>query len=72
MFFIFQFKSNLYHMVKCLATPAAVEKIDNTSFQFIDCVTQVLKATKLLTYAWFTYAWRPYNVIYLCLKTAGP
>ncbi|XP_021353310.1 axonemal 84 kDa protein-like isoform X3 [Mizuhopecten yessoensis] len=45
------FKSNLYHMVEDLATPAAKEKFANTSYQFVDCVTQILKSTKLLTFA---------------------
>ncbi|XP_033752163.1 LOW QUALITY PROTEIN: axonemal 84 kDa protein-like [Pecten maximus] len=45
------FKSNLYHLVEDLATPAAKERIVNTSFQFVDCVTQILKSTKLLTFA---------------------
>jgi hypothetical protein len=29
----------------------AKERVHNTSYQFVDCVEQVLKATKILTYS---------------------
>lgn len=45
------FKSNMYHLIKETVSEEAKERITNTSNQYIDCVTQLLSATKVLTYA---------------------
>ncbi|KAH3877276.1 dynein axonemal intermediate chain 7-like isoform X2 [Dreissena polymorpha] len=45
------FKSNLYHLLMEYSSPEAKERIHETNFQYIDCVRQILSATKVLTYA---------------------
>ncbi|KAI8783653.1 axonemal 84 kDa protein [Biomphalaria glabrata] len=45
------YKSNLYHLVMDTASKPAQEIMQETSIHFIDCVTQLLKATKVLTYS---------------------
>ncbi|XP_053384527.1 dynein axonemal intermediate chain 7-like [Mercenaria mercenaria] len=45
------FKSNLYHLLMDVSSADAKERIKDTNFEFIDCVQQLLSATKLLTYA---------------------
>nr|KAI8759898.1 axonemal 84 kDa protein-like [Biomphalaria glabrata] len=46
-----EYKSNLYHLVMDTASKPAQEIMQETSIHFIDCVTQLLKATKVLTYS---------------------
>ncbi|CAG5133325.1 unnamed protein product, partial [Candidula unifasciata] len=45
------FKSTLYHLVSCVASENALDRIKDTNFQFVDCVYQLLTATRLLTYS---------------------
>ena len=47
----FQFKSNMYHLIQETVSDEAKERITNSSNQYIDCVTQLLSATKVLSYA---------------------
>lgn len=49
--FCFQFRSNLYHLVLNQCSEEAKERINNSSYQYVDCVEQILKATKILTYS---------------------
>merc|ERR1719342_199400 len=46
-----QFKSNLYHYARALTSEASVERVTESSMEFVDCVTTLLKATQVLTYA---------------------
>jgi len=48
---IAQFKSNLYNLVTEYASKEAKERIQETHYEFVDCVKQILSATKVLTYA---------------------
>lgn len=43
--------ADLYHMVMDGASDSAVTKVKETSFQFFNCVSQLLNATKVLTYS---------------------
>ncbi|XP_028414620.1 protein CASC1-like [Dendronephthya gigantea] len=43
--------ADLYHMVMDGASQSAVSKVKGTSFQFFNCVSQLLNATKVLTYS---------------------
>lgn len=43
--------SSLFHMVKCYANDAAIERIKNSNYLFVDCVNQLLNYTKVLTYS---------------------
>jgi len=45
------FKSNLYHFSEAHCTDPAKERIQETSVDFMDCVSHLLKATQVLTYA---------------------
>ncbi|XP_061178031.1 dynein axonemal intermediate chain 7 homolog isoform X2 [Saccostrea echinata] len=45
------FRSNLYHTVLTQCSEEAKERILNSSYQYVDCVEQILKATKVLTYS---------------------
>ncbi|XP_062591912.1 dynein axonemal intermediate chain 7 homolog [Saccostrea cucullata] len=45
------FRSNLYHTVLTQCSEEAKERINNSSYQYVDCVEQILKATKVLTYS---------------------
>lgn len=45
------FRSNLYHLVLNQCSEEAKERINNSSYQYVDCVEQILKATKILTYS---------------------
>ncbi|GFO01258.1 protein casc1-like [Plakobranchus ocellatus] len=45
------FKSNIYHLMTEVASEAALNRVKETNFQFVDCVEQLLRATKVLTYA---------------------
>uniref|UniRef100_A0A0B7AJV5 IC97/Casc1 N-terminal domain-containing protein n=1 Tax=Arion vulgaris TaxID=1028688 RepID=A0A0B7AJV5_9EUPU len=45
------FRSNLYHLVATITSENAQTRINETNFQFIDCVYQLLKATRVLTYS---------------------
>lgn len=45
------FKSNLYHLLLEHSSEEAKTRIHETSFQYMDCVHQLLSATKVLTYA---------------------
>lgn len=51
MWIFFQFRSNLYHVVLNQCSEEAKERINNSSYQYVDCVEQILKATKILTYS---------------------
>ncbi|KAL3842018.1 hypothetical protein ACJMK2_020090 [Sinanodonta woodiana] len=46
-----QFRSNLYHLLISTGSDEAKERIKETSYEFVDCVQQLLMATKILTYA---------------------
>ncbi|XP_069484589.1 dynein axonemal intermediate chain 7 [Ambystoma mexicanum] len=43
--------STLFHMIKCYANDAAMEQVKNSHYLFVDCVHQLLKYTKVLTYS---------------------
>ncbi|XP_078530232.1 dynein axonemal intermediate chain 7 isoform X2 [Lissotriton helveticus] len=43
--------SSLFHMVKGYASDAAIERIKNSNYLFVDCVNQLLNYTKVLTYS---------------------
>ncbi|RUS74159.1 hypothetical protein EGW08_018074 [Elysia chlorotica] len=45
------YKSNIYHLMSEVASEAALKRVQETNFQFVDCVEQLLRATKVLTYA---------------------
>ncbi|KAK3104097.1 hypothetical protein FSP39_024384 [Pinctada imbricata] len=45
------FKSNLYNLMMSQCSEEAKERINGTSFQYVDCVEQILKATKVLSYS---------------------
>jgi len=45
------FKCNIYHLMKDVCTEQAQARVNETNFQFVDAVCQLLKATKVLTYA---------------------
>ncbi|XP_048780286.1 dynein axonemal intermediate chain 7 homolog isoform X2 [Ostrea edulis] len=45
------FQSNLYHLVLSQCSEEAKERVHNSSYQYVDCVEQILKATKILTYS---------------------
>lgn len=47
----FQFKSNLYHLIVDTVSEEARDRIYNSSYEFVDCVKQLLEATKVLTYS---------------------
>ncbi|XP_054844865.1 dynein axonemal intermediate chain 7 [Eublepharis macularius] len=46
-----EFHSTLFHLMKDTASEAAMERVKNTHFLFIDSVYQLLLATRVLTYA---------------------
>lgn len=46
-----EYKSNIYHLMKEITSETAQERVNDTDYQFADCVHQLLKATKVLTYA---------------------
>ncbi|XP_041366067.1 axonemal 84 kDa protein-like [Gigantopelta aegis] len=46
-----EYHSNMYHLVTYTGSEEAVDRIKSSSIEFIDCVEQILKATKVLTYA---------------------
>ncbi|XP_069084684.1 dynein axonemal intermediate chain 7 isoform X1 [Pleurodeles waltl] len=43
--------STLFHMIKCYASDAAIERIKNSHYLFVDCVYQLLNYTRVLTYS---------------------
>ncbi|XP_067655393.1 dynein axonemal intermediate chain 7 homolog isoform X2 [Haliotis asinina] len=45
------FKSNLYHLIVDTGSEEAKDRIYNSSYEFVDCVQQLLEATKVLTYS---------------------
>merc|ERR1712110_234503 len=46
-----EFKSNIYHLMKDITSETAQQRVQDSSYQFVDCVEQLLRATKVLTYA---------------------
>ncbi|EDO43086.1 predicted protein, partial [Nematostella vectensis] len=46
-----QLHSNLYHMIRDDTTPEALQRIKESNFLFVDCVYQLLSATKIITYS---------------------
>ncbi|KAK3598788.1 hypothetical protein CHS0354_020899 [Potamilus streckersoni] len=46
-----QFKSNLYNLLLSIGSEQVKERIKETSYEFVDCVQQLLMATKILTYS---------------------
>ncbi|KAL4224695.1 Protein casc1 [Mactra antiquata] len=46
-----EFRSNLYHLLLENVSAEAKERIKDSDYQFVDCVQQLLSATKILTYA---------------------
>lgn len=46
-----EFHSTLYHMIKDVASPAALENIRNSSSLFMDTVCHMLLSTRLLSYS---------------------
>ncbi|CAL1547102.1 unnamed protein product [Lymnaea stagnalis] len=46
-----EYKSNLYHLMNDIGSKTTLERIETTSYFFINCVYQLLKATKVLTYS---------------------
>ncbi|CAH1786904.1 unnamed protein product, partial [Owenia fusiformis] len=45
------FHADLYHMAQEIASEEAKQRITNTSYEFTDCVQQLMFATKLLSYS---------------------
>jgi len=45
------YKSNLYHLMREVTSETARQRVQDSHFQFTDCVYQLLKATQVLTYA---------------------
>lgn len=46
-----EFHSTVYHLIKDMASEAAMETIKNTHYLFINTVFQLLFATRVLTYS---------------------
>ncbi|BFZ05042.1 hypothetical protein BsWGS_08084 [Bradybaena similaris] len=46
-----QFKSTLYHLISSVASESAMDRIKETNFQFVECLYQLLTATRVLTYS---------------------
>ncbi|XP_050403844.1 dynein axonemal intermediate chain 7 [Patella vulgata] len=46
-----EFRSNLYHLMKITISEEGMDRIEKTDYKYIDCVQQLLQATKVLTYA---------------------
>jgi len=46
-----QFRSNLYHHLVEYGSEEAKQRVKQTNYQFVDCVQQILSATKILTYS---------------------
>ena len=46
-----QLHSDLYHMVLDGASEKAQQRVKASNFLFIDCVYQLLNATKIITYS---------------------
>ena len=46
-----QLHSDLYHMVLDGASEKAQQRVKDSNFLFIDCVYQLLNATKIITYS---------------------
>ncbi|XP_059174168.1 dynein axonemal intermediate chain 7 homolog isoform X3 [Physella acuta] len=45
------FKSNMYHLMPEFTSKEALERVQETSDQFMDCVNQLLKATRVLVFS---------------------
>ena len=46
-----QLHSDLYHMVRDGVSQQALQRVKDSSFLFVDCVHQLLDATKVLTFS---------------------
>lgn len=46
-----EFHSTLFHLLKDTASEAALDRVKQAHYLFIDCVYQLLVATRVLTYS---------------------